>query len=270
MRRDALTLLVACVLLAAGCSRLERLSVVRPSAERGDYTRVAPVHVVSDKGRGKAPATAAMHLALASEMYARGAFAEAQSEAERGLKADPASPDLHTLLAALAAARGDQASAGRHYQRAQVLAPGDGAYANNYGTWLCANGRAGESLAWFQAALADPRYPTPVAALANTAECARRAGDPQREAAAWRQVLALEPTHSAALGALARAAFRRGDLLAARAFMQRRLAAGAADPETLLLASQIELKLGDTAASSRYLHQMQSAAPGEPPASRPP
>lgn len=270
MRRDALALLVACALLAGACSRLERLSVVRPSAERGDYTRVAPVYEVSDKARGKTPATAAMHLALASELYARGALAEAQAEAERGLKADPASPDLHTLLAALAAARGDQASAGRHYQRAQALAPGNGAYANNYGAWLCANGRAAESLAWFQVALADPRYPTPVAALANTAECAGRAGDPQREEAAWRQVLALEPAHHAALGALARAAFRRGDYLAARAFMQRRLAAGDADPETLLLASQIELKLGDTAASSRYLHRMQTAAPGEPPASRPP
>lgn len=270
MRRDALALLVACTLLAGACSRLERLSVVRPSAERGDYTRVAPVHEVSDKGRGKTPATAAMHLALASELFARGAQVEAQAEAERGLKADPQSPDLHTLLAAIAAARGDQASAGRHYQRAQALAPGHGAYANNYGTWLCANGRAGESLAWFEAALTDPRYPTPVAALANAAECAGRAGDPQRGEAAWRRLLALEPTHPAALGSLARAAFGRGDFLAARAFVQRRLAAGSADSETLLLASQIELKLGDTAASSRYLHQMQSAAPGEPPASRPP
>lgn len=264
MRPEPLALLLGCALLAGACSRLERLSVVRPSAERGDYTRVAPVYEVSDKARGKTPATAAMHLALASELYGQGAMAEAQAEAERGLKADPASADLHTVRAAIAAARGDQATAGRHYQRAQALSPGAGAYANNYGTWLCANGRAAGSLAWFEAALADPRYPTPVAALANIAECAGRAGEPQRAEAAWRRVLALEPAHPAALGALARAAFQRGAYLDARAFVQRRLAVGHADAETLRLASQIELKLGDTAASSRYLHQMQAASPAHP------
>ena len=270
MRRDALALLAGCALVASGCSRLERLSIVKPTAERGDYTRVAPVYEVSDKGRGKTPATAAMHLALAAELYGRGAHAEAQAEAERGLKADPASPDLHTLRAAIAAARGDQATAGRHYQRAQALAPGAGAYANNYGTWLCGNGRAAESLAWFDAALADARYPTRADALANLGLCASRAGQPQRAEAAWRQALALESGHTAALGGLAQAAYARGAYLEARAFVQRRLAAGVADAETLQLASQIELKLGDTAASSRYLHQLQTASPGAPPAPRPP
>jgi type IV pilus assembly protein PilF len=269
MRREALLLALSGVLLAAGCSRLERLSVVRPTAERGEYTRVSPVYDVSDRGRGKTPATAAMHLAMAAEMYGRGALSEAQAEATRALKANPRSPDSHALLAAIADARGDAAAAGRHYQQAQALAPGIGSHANNYGTWLCANGRAADSLDWFAAALADPGYQTRAAALANAGTCASRAGLPVRAEAAWRQALELEPGNPAALAALARLAFARGAYLDARAFSQRRLAAAAADPETLQLASQIELKLGDTAASSRYLHQLQSASPGEPPAPRP-
>ena len=50
MRREVLPL-VALALLAAGCGKLERLSIVKPTAERGDWTQVAPEYEVSDKGR---------------------------------------------------------------------------------------------------------------------------------------------------------------------------------------------------------------------------
>ena len=55
MRREALLLCMAVSLLAAGCNRLERLSIVKPTAERGDWTQVAPDYEVSDKGRTAAP-----------------------------------------------------------------------------------------------------------------------------------------------------------------------------------------------------------------------
>ena len=58
-------------------------------------------------------------------------------------------------LAALAAA-GYDVRAGEHYRRAAELAPTRGAVLNNYGAWICAQGRAVESLAWFDRALAAP------------------------------------------------------------------------------------------------------------------
>jgi type IV pilus assembly protein PilF len=58
--------------------------------------------------------------------------------------------------------------------------------------------------------------------------------------------------------------FARGRYLEARAFVERWLALAPRDPEGLQLASQIELKLGDTAASARYLRQLQAISPGPP------
>ncbi len=56
--------------------------------------------------------------------------------------------------------------------------------------------------------------------------------------------------------------FARGRYLEARAFAERWLALAPQDRDGLQLASQIESKLGDTAASARYLHQLQALPAG--------
>ena len=234
MRRDVLVLGVAFVLLATGCRTMERLSFIRPSAARGDYTQVAPTYEVSDKGRKGATVGAGQLLANATALYRAGRIDEAGELARKALKTDPKSGDAHTLLAAIAGARGDAAGAGKHYQQAVALSPADGAYANNYGTWLCANGRGAESLGGFDKALADPQYPTPVAALANAGTCANGVGQQDRAEASWRQALALVP----------------------------------GDADGLQLAARIEQKLGDNVAAQRYLFRLQATSPGSTTAPR--
>ena len=262
MRREALLLCMAVSLLAAGCNRLERLSIVKPTAERGDWTQVAPDYEVSDKGRTAAPMAAAQLLASAGAAYRAGKMEQAAQQAQAALKADPAMADAHTLLAAIAIENSDQESAGRHYQQALAIAPGKGAYANNYGTWLCSNGRAAESLSWFDKAVADPEYGTRAAALANAGTCAHRTGQLGRAEAYWRQALALEPTEMQSLAGMANLEFARARYLEARAFAERWLGIAPSDREALQLASQIELKLGDTDASTRYLQRLQALSPG--------
>lgn len=262
MRREALLLGACLAMLAAGCSRLERLSIVKPTAERGDWTQVAETHEVSDKGRKAAPMAAVQLLASATEAYRAGKPELAAKQARQALKADPTLADAHSLLAAIASARGDNVEAGKHYQQAVTIAPATGAYANNYGTWLCGNGRAAESLGWFDRALADPNYQTRAGALANAGSCAGRAGQQDRAEASWRQALALAPGDPQSLAGMAALQFARGRYLEARAFAERWLAVAPSDAEGLQLASQIELKLGDTAASARYLHKLKALSPG--------
>ena len=72
MRRELLATCVSAALLATGCSKLERLSIVKPTAERGDWTQVAPEYEVSDKGRKAAPLAAVQLLAAATEAYRAG------------------------------------------------------------------------------------------------------------------------------------------------------------------------------------------------------
>src|SRR3546814_20433103 len=70
-----------------------------------------------------------------------------------------------------------------------------------------------------------------------------------------RSALALDPQIPVALAAMAEQEFRAGRAFQARAFSQRRLAAAPADARSLLLASQIEEKLGDKDAAARYVQR---------------
>ena len=266
-RRLPVALLAACV-LASGCSKFERLSIIRPSAQRGEYTQVAPTYDVSGKtGRARNTDTTQL-LMSASDLYQQGDFAQAQALAERALKAEPRSGDAHTVLGAIADARGDTKAAGAHYSKAIEIAPNTGIYANNYGHWLCANGRAAESLGWFERAVADPAYPTRERALANAGACAQQAGQPERAETSWRLALALDQVNAPALSGMAALKFARGEYLDARAFTERWLTVVPDDPEGLRLAIQVEQKLGDNAAASRYLSRLQAIPSGSGPAPR--
>ena len=238
------------------------MSIVRPTAERGDYTQIAPTYEVSDKGRKAAPMAAVQLVAVASEAYRAGDLELAEQQARRALKSDPKLADAHSLLAAIASDKGDNAAAGKYYEQAVALAPGVGAYANNYGTWLCANGRAAESLGWFDQALADANYPTPTAAMANAGTCANRIGQFDRAETNWRQALALDPAELQSLAGMATLQFDRGRYLEARAFAERWLALVPSDAEALHLASGIEQKLGDNMAAQRYLLRLQAISSG--------
>ncbi len=135
-------------------------------------------------------------------------------------------------------------------------------------SWLCANGRVAESLEWLGRAIADPAYPTPALALANAGSCAERAGQLERAEASWRQALALDPVSAPALSGMAALKFASGQYMDARAFTERWLATTPDDPEGLRLAIQVEQKLGDNAAASRYLSRLQAIPSGSGPAPR--
>lgn len=261
MRREFAILAILGSLLLAGCSQLERLTLIRPSAQHRGYTQIAPRYDFSGK-HGRDSGDAAMLLAAGSMFFQRGQLEEAEQQARKALKAQPGSGDANTLLGLIADARGDAAGAGLLFRSVADAAPANGVYANNYGAWLCANGRAAESLDWFDRALADPAYPTPVRALANAGDCARKAGQPARAEASWRAALALDATHPQALAGMASMAFAQGEYLEARAFVERWLAVAPDEPAALQLAMQVEEKRGDNVAASRYRSRLQAISPG--------
>jgi type IV pilus assembly protein PilF len=253
---------LACVVLVsvvvAGCSRL---TFIKPKLERGEYTREAPEYTVREDPRDQQRVAAMDQVAMAEQHLRSGQVDQAETEANAALKADPTSADAHTLLAMIAEQRGNAAVAGTHYAKAMELAPARGAVLNNYGAWLCGNGRAAESLVLFDRALADPGYRTPGAALANAGSCALTVGQTARAERDLRRALQYDPDSPTALAALATVEYRAGDYMQARAFSERRLAAAPATPQVLQLASQIEQKLGDTAAAARYVQRIRTEFP---------
>lgn len=267
MRREIVLLLVI-VVLASGCRAMDRLSFIRPSAARGEFRQVTPSRDVSGKP-GKQSRDPVLMLQSAGDAYRLGELERADGLASAALKSGADAGDANTLLGLVADARGQSERAGEYYRAATTAAPGSGVFANNYGAWLCANGRADESLAWFDRAAADPEYPTPAAALANAGECARKAGQPIRAEANWRLALAAQPVNQEALAGLAAFEADRGRNLEARAFAERWLELAPNDPDALQLAARIETAIGDNVAAARYLSRLRTLTPAPPSAAQP-
>lgn len=242
----------------AGCSRL---TFVKADPDRGEYIQVAPEYQVR-QGKDEERRTLALSLAgAAGEALQAGRLDQASAQARKALDNDRSSAEAHTILAIVAERRGDAGRAGTHYARAAELAPRSGAMLNNYAAWLCGNDRVAESLPVFDRALADRGYRTPEAALANAGRCRLMAGEGARAERYLRLALEMDKDNPVALAGMARYSYDTGDYLQARAFSERRLAAATATPEVLQLASQIEQKLGDMAASAHYVQRMRNEFP---------
>jgi type IV pilus assembly protein PilF len=262
--RDVTVLVLASAMAMAGCSNLPftgSKTIPFPDAKTEYH--------VSDSAATRQRLAAQDHLRLATQRLGSGDLVAAEREANALLKNNPDSADGYTLLAVIRDRQGIAAQAGDYYKRAAELAPAQGGMLNNYGAWLCANGFPAEALVWFDRALAAPGYGTPAAALANAGGCALKVGQYERAGRDLRKSLSLDADNPYALASMAENEYRQGRYFEARAFTERRLAAAPANPAMLQLAADIETKLGDKAAASRYVQRLRAefpsitATPGE-------
>lgn len=254
-------MLMAVVVAAVAVSACSRLTFIKPDLGRRGYEQVAPGVQMTPDSYDSATSRARMLVQQGQTALAQGDVVAAGKAADQAVKAAPDLAITQTLAALVAERRGDSAKAGAHYRRAVELSPQQGGMQNNYGTWLCSNGRARESLEWFDRALADPGYRTPAVALANAGACADEAGLGELAGLYLERAIELEPANPVALGVMAQREFRAGDAFRARAFSQRRLAAAPADRHALVLASQIEEKLGDKEAAAGYVQRLRTEFP---------
>jgi len=255
--RDALFAIALLSLAAAGCSRLTFIKA-NPKVKDVEY---APAYEFKQTSKGKRNEDARNYVLLAQNSLQSGQYDQAEQKLREALRVDPKSADAYVMFGVLEEQRGRGAQAGGYYAKAAELAPGDGVALNNYGAWLCGNGRAGESLPWFDRALADQTYMQRASALANAGACALKAGDAAHAEPNLRAALQLEDDNAVALQAMADYQYRSGRYMEARAFSERRLAAESASRESLQLAAQIEDKLGDKAAAARYVQRLKTEFP---------
>jgi type IV pilus assembly protein PilF len=95
----------------------------------------------------------------------------ASQKLTKALRQDPNSASVHNAYAILQERLNQLELAGYHYEKATKLDPNDSQSANNYGTFLCKNGRERESEKYFLQALKNPLYSTPEYAYTNAAVC---------------------------------------------------------------------------------------------------
>lgn len=221
----------------------------------------APVYSVADPESVRREVRWRDLLTLATRDMQVGNLDAAERKVREALKLAPEAPDALVLQAGIDDRRGRTRQAGENFRKAAELAPQRGDVLNNYGAWLCQQGQPAESLVWFDRALQAPGYATPGEAQANAGSCALDAGQLERAEHDLRAALVAAPANPVALESMAQLSFRQGRYMEARAFAERRIAAAPATRSVLQLASQIEARLGDRAASDRYLQRIRQEFP---------
>ena len=202
---------------------------------------------------------AQIRMQLAVGYYEQGQLAVALDEIKKAIAADPQYADAYGVRALIYMGMGETALADDNFRHALQLAPGNPDIANNYGSFLCQNGRVAESFRWFDAALASRRYSSPAKALNNAGSCALKSKDYERAEQYLLQALQLAPDQPSTSANLARVYYERRDNVRAGFFITR--LGKVARPESLpadvlWLAVRVQHRLGDKAAEESWATQL--------------
>jgi type IV pilus assembly protein PilF len=213
---------------------------------------------------GSAPSAAEVQVGLAQGYLRQGRLDIAMDRASKALAMDPRLPAAHSVAAIIYQRVGDDEAAGKHHARAVELAPKNGDLLNNYAAFLCEAGDYTTADGLFERALKDPFYRTPAVALVNRGNCDIKAGQFE-EAERWlRTALEVDSANADALLALADLLRTKGDVLRARAFIERYFGVAPGNPEALLIAIDIETRLGDRRAAADYRERLRREFPDSP------
>jgi len=180
----------------------------------------------------------------------------------KALTYDPKSVDAHTVLATLYDRVGDHQAAEANFREAAELAPKAGSANSNYGLYLCKLGKFTESRKYFDIALADGFYADRATVYTNAGTCQLLGkGSLDQAESDFRHALEIDPNNLQALYQLASVLYQKNDFFKARAFIQRYDALGQPSPDALLLARNIEVKLGHPDSAHDYAQRLRDQFP---------
>ena len=191
-----------------------------------------------------------IRMQLAINYYQDGKFNVALDELKQALTMDPNYADAHGVLALVYMELREPALAEQSFQRALQLEPSNSDLNNNYGWYLCQNGRERESLAYFETALKNPLYRQPAKPLQNAGVCAQKKGDAVAAENYFLRSFELDPTGTVAALNLAEIYYGRKDLTRSRFYVGQINASPAATAASLWLGIRIERQLGNRANQS--------------------
>ncbi|MDZ4252114.1 MAG: type IV pilus biogenesis/stability protein PilW [Sulfuritalea sp.] len=207
---------------------------------------------------------AKVHTELGSLYLLDGRSAIALEEARIALSSDPNYAPAYNLLGLTHMVLNETRLAEENFQKALRLAPGDPEISNNYGWFLCQNGREQLSISHFMAAVQNPLYTRPTKAYTNAGICSLRLKQDKAAEDYLLTALRLSPTNTQALFWLADIAYRKGRYSEARQWTTDIEKMMEPTAEVIWLALRIERKLGNREAEARYAMQLRRRFVGSP------
>jgi type IV pilus assembly protein PilF len=202
---------------------------------------------------------ALIRMQLAVEYYEQGQMEAALDDVKLALQADPGLADAYGVRALIYMNMGELALAEDNFLRALSLAPHNPDLSNNYGSFLCQNGRAAQSIAYFDAALKNRAYQSPGNAWNNAGSCSLKINDLANAERYLLRALEVTPDLAATNANLARLYHARGDYVRAGWFIDRLGKTAKMDSLTadvVWLAVKVQHRLGDGGAQAGWVTQL--------------
>lgn len=185
-----------------------------------------------------------IHTELGVAYLQRNQLDIAQQELEKAMAIDSGDVNANNAMALLQSRLKRYEDADKYFRRAVSARPGSPEAHNNYGVFLCEQGRIDAAEKQFKLAVADPLYKTPDLANLNAGLCLMKKPVPQEAAVYFKAALEANPKLAPALMQMAKISFDSGNTLSARGYMQRYFEVAPDSPESLWLAVVIERALG--------------------------
>lgn len=239
-------LLSAAALLFSGC------------ASTADVPRSEPA-TLSDQS--EAQKRAQIRLQLAVGYYAQGQFATALDELKQALQSDPNLADAYGMRGLVYMGMGENSLAEENFQRALKIAPNNPEFSNNYGWFLCQTGRESQSISYFESALKNRAYQSPIKALNNAGICSLKQKNIQAAEQFLMQAFHQEPSNVETNAALAKLYYSLTDFKRAQFYSNRATKADVPSADALWTAIRIERKLGNRTEETAYVGQLRRRYP---------
>lgn len=199
---------------------------------------------------------ARIRLELAVGYYEQRQMAVALDEIKQALNADPNFADAYSMRGLIYMEMGENRLAEENFLQALRLSPNSPDFNNNYGWFLCQNGKERESLSYFETALKTRSYQSPAKALNNAGTCSLKLRDAKAAEQYFSRAFQSDPGNPATNFNLAKIYYNQGDYERARFYIGRVLKAEMTTAEVLWLAIRIERKRGDRASEQSLVTQL--------------
>jgi type IV pilus assembly protein PilF len=245
-------ILFALLLLLSACAAV---SVAGLLASTGASAAVRAIDDQMQENALQAPQrqqVAEANLNVAVEFLRRGNYEGALERLKHAQEADPKNSFIYSMFGMVYQRIGDIEQAEKNFRRSLELEGDRPENLNNYGQFLCQQGRADEAEKLFLKAAQDRLYQTPEVALTNAGLCAQRGGDIAKATGYFNAALTANPAAVAALLALSEVELGNDRIPEAHKLLERYLKVASHTPRSLWLGIRIAGKLGDKDTEASY------------------
>jgi type IV pilus assembly protein PilF len=229
-----------CAMALAACSTTTTTTTSNPNASvaNGDNQK-------RDTNPADLRKRATIRLQLAVGYFQDGKFSYALDELKQSLALDPNFADAYTMQALVYTELHENGLAEQNFQRALQLDPNNSDLNNNYGWYLCQNGREKDSLTYFENALKNPLYTQKAKPLQNAGVCSNRMGNAALAEEYFRRSFEIDPSGTVSAYNLAAIYYARKDLPRARFYIGQVNNGAVPTAASLWLGVRIERQLGN-------------------------